>query len=178
MITKKCINCDKIFEVKPYRALSARFCSSRCWTTSSESKEIVSKTQKVRHKNSPIFGKKNPNYRGGSTEEYKLRLVRKSWRLLRKRILKAYGYVCQNCGKETTAFNLHIHHKKPWRMGGSDNLSNLQLLCNKCHPVIEREAFCQEAINKKCISCMGESGDCDIEGCPLLPFSPYNRHRG
>ena len=37
-----------------------------------------------------------------------------------------------------------------------------------------------QAMKAKCYDCngMGESGECDIEGCPLLPFSPYNRHRG
>ena len=38
----------------------------------------------------------------------------------------------------------------------------------------------QEAIKSKCYDCngMGECGECDIAGCPLLPFSPYNRHKG
>ena len=38
----------------------------------------------------------------------------------------------------------------------------------------------QEVIKAKCYDCngMGECGECDIAGCPLLPFSPYNRHKG
>ena len=36
-----------------------------------------------------------------------------------------------------------------------------------------------QAIKAKCYDCngMGEFGDCDMVGCPLLPFSPYNRHK-
>lgn len=173
MITKKCIACGKEFKVKPYRALSARFCSSKCWTTSSESKKIVSKTQIVRHKKNPTIGKNNPNYRGGSTPEYKMRLLRKSWQLLRERMFKLYGYVCQNCGKANTISKLCIHHKRPWRNGGLDEISNLQIICNICHPKVERESIYQEAIIKKCTSCMGDQGKCDQESCPLYFFSPF-----
>ena len=37
-----------------------------------------------------------------------------------------------------------------------------------------------QAIKAKCYDCngMGESGDCDLKGCALYPFSPYNHHKG
>lgn len=33
----------------------------------------------------------------------------------------------------------------------------------------------RKAIRAKCYDCngMGESGDCDVTGCSLLPYSPY-----
>jgi len=33
-----------------------------------------------------------------------------------------------------------------------------------------------QAVKAHCYDCsgMGESGDCDMQGCPLLPFSPFN----
>jgi hypothetical protein len=33
-----------------------------------------------------------------------------------------------------------------------------------------------QAVKAKCYDCsgMGDSGKCDLEGCPLLPFSPYS----
>jgi hypothetical protein len=36
-----------------------------------------------------------------------------------------------------------------------------------------------KAIKAKCYDCsgMGDSGECDLESCPLLPFSPYNSQR-
>jgi len=36
-----------------------------------------------------------------------------------------------------------------------------------------------QAMKAKCYDCngMGESGECDIEGCPLLPFSPFRSRK-
>ena len=36
-----------------------------------------------------------------------------------------------------------------------------------------------QAVKAHCYDCngMGESGDCNQEGCPLLPFSPFNRQK-
>ena len=36
-----------------------------------------------------------------------------------------------------------------------------------------------KAVKAKCYDCSGngDSGDCDLETCPLLPFSPYNRQK-
>ena len=65
MITKICETCGKEFKVKPYRKDTARFCSSVCWTQSKESKTIVSQTQKKRHKENPMNGDKNTNWKGG-----------------------------------------------------------------------------------------------------------------
>jgi len=64
MITKICEACGKEFKVKPYREDTARFCSCRCWTTSQESKGIVSRSVKKRHRISPVVGDKNPNWKG------------------------------------------------------------------------------------------------------------------
>jgi hypothetical protein len=65
MITKKCEACGKRFGVRPYRKDKARFCSIECWTQSSESKAIVSKTQKKRHSENPLLGRKNTHWKGG-----------------------------------------------------------------------------------------------------------------
>ena len=37
----------------------------------------------------------------------------------------------------------------------------------------------QQAIRAQCYDCngMGDSGDCDIETCPLIPFSLFNRQK-
>lgn len=34
------------------------------------------------------------------------------------------------------------------------------------------------AVRAKCYDCdgMGEEGECDIEACPLFPYSPYKKH--
>lgn len=35
----------------------------------------------------------------------------------------------------------------------------------------------RQAIKAKCYECngMGELADCDMEGCPLFPYSPYKQ---
>jgi len=69
MITKICNACGKEFKVKPYRKDTARFCSCRCWTTSQESKKIVSESIKKRHQINPVVGDNNPNWKGGHKKD-------------------------------------------------------------------------------------------------------------
>lgn len=57
-----------------------------------------------------------------------------AWRKLREVVLKRDGYLCQSClkqGRYVTANTVdHIIAKAH---GGSDELSNLQSLCDACH---------------------------------------------
>lgn len=54
------------------------------------------------------------------------------WRLIRERILKRDGYVCQLCGDDERA-RLTVDHIVPRRLGGNDEDSNLQTLCKRCN---------------------------------------------
>jgi 5-methylcytosine-specific restriction endonuclease McrA len=47
------------------------------------------------------------------------------------------GAACRYCG---SADDLVAHHKIPRRYGGLDVLSNLEPVCRRCHPGVEREA--------------------------------------
>ena len=76
MVDMICQACGKKFSVKPYRALTARFCSCSCWTKSNESKSIVSKTTTERMRKNPRKGEENHNW--------KERIVNE----------------CKNCGKD------------------------------------------------------------------------------
>jgi len=40
---------------------------------------------------------------------------------------------CMYCGRRRTKRELHIDHKNPVARGGSNSLSNLQLLCSECN---------------------------------------------
>lgn len=40
---------------------------------------------------------------------------------------------CQICKKKFDTHKLDTHHIKPLRLGGSDSLENLMVLCRKCH---------------------------------------------
>ena len=42
----------------------------------------------------------------------------------------AEGKVCEKCGSN---LKLQIHHKKPLKDGGTNDSSNLMLLCFDCH---------------------------------------------
>src|SRR4029078_3937321 len=47
-----------------------------------------------------------------------------------------FGHRCCYCG---VGDNLHIHHIRPTVLGGTDDLSNLELVCDKCHYDLHRQ---------------------------------------
>ena len=47
------------------------------------------------------------------------------------------GAKCVSCGSRE---DLVAHHRVPRRLGGLDELSNLEPVCRRCHPGVEREA--------------------------------------
>jgi 5-methylcytosine-specific restriction endonuclease McrA len=52
--------------------------------------------------------------------------------LLKEKVAKKHGGVCQRCGENNYAI-LQTHHKKERYRGGKDTLTNLELLCPNCH---------------------------------------------
>ena len=55
------------------------------------------------------------------------------WEDRRQRIINEFN-CCTQCGKcETRSTPLHVHHIIPVSKGGSHRLSNLEVLCEKCH---------------------------------------------
>lgn len=54
---------------------------------------------------------------------------------IRKAIIIRDGCKCMECGKSNC--KLEVHHIKPRRMNGSNTLSNLITLCEKCHQKTE-----------------------------------------
>ncbi len=51
---------------------------------------------------------------------------------LKNSIARKRGGLCERCGEKNYAI-LQIHHKHERHRGGTDNLSNLELLCPNCH---------------------------------------------
>lgn len=54
---------------------------------------------------------------------------------IRKAVIHRDGCKCMECGKSNC--RLEVHHIKPKRLGGSNTLSNLITLCEKCHQKTE-----------------------------------------
>jgi len=64
------------------------------------------------------------------------------WDSLRKRRLKRDNHRCSNCsakGGPSGDAELHVHHIVPRKDGGSDNIENLQTLCEDCHDAIHHK---------------------------------------
>ena len=53
------------------------------------------------------------------------------WDKIRKKALERAGYRCKKCGSDSQ--RLHVHHIKPRKDGGSDEMDNLKVLCPDCH---------------------------------------------
>jgi hypothetical protein len=81
-------------------------------------------------------GEKSPNWKGGITSEYRMRMETLDWRLIREVCLNRDGRRCQVCGE----FNkkLEIHHIVPWRISHDDSLENLMSVCRPCHVSLEK----------------------------------------
>ncbi|MCX7596799.1 MAG: HNH endonuclease [Fischerella sp.] len=56
-----------------------------------------------------------------------------SWREIRSKVLQRDNRKCQVCGKE---YSGQVHHIIPKSKGGTNDLSNLILLCGRCHMLI------------------------------------------
>lgn len=52
------------------------------------------------------------------------------WVERRVAVLERDGHRCTLCG---SMLNLHIHHRRARRSGGTDQMDNLQTLCERCH---------------------------------------------
>lgn len=51
------------------------------------------------------------------------------WRKIREIVIRRDAGTCQRCGQP----GKHVDHIVPRRLGGTDELSNLQLLCVQCN---------------------------------------------
>lgn len=53
--------------------------------------------------------------------------------VLRHEVFKRDGYRCVECGATNKETTLHIDHIIPFSNGGTDELNNLQTLCETCN---------------------------------------------
>ena len=52
---------------------------------------------------------------------------------VRKYVLQRDNYQCQSCGVNKQQASLNVDHIVPLATGGSNDISNLQVLCSKCN---------------------------------------------
>jgi len=52
---------------------------------------------------------------------------------IKKEAFEKANHRCEKCGKQLTIHSCEAHHKTSVNAGGSDCLSNCQILCHKCH---------------------------------------------
>lgn len=112
-----CEYCSKKFYVKPYRAKKARFCSRECSHEHRRNRPFASNPPDMR-------GEKNPNFRNWSATPS-----------VRKNAKRKLGAHCAICDFDIV---VHVHHIIPSSIGGSNDISNLIVLCPNHHEMSDR----------------------------------------
>lgn len=84
--------------------------------------------------------------------------MRRNFKEILEAVRHYLGNQCEYCGKNT---NLHIHHKIPVYLGGTNTLGNFEIVCRTCHAEIHKQwnkisSFYRnssEYTYKKCSTC-------------------------
>lgn len=69
---------------------------------------------------------------GGRESSHRRGYGSANWKKTRMQVIARDGGICKACGEIVTEYH-QIDHIVPKREGGTDELSNLQLLCRPCH---------------------------------------------
>lgn len=120
----ECKFCGKEKWKYPYNIKEGtnQFCSKKCANIFNAKK--LSNDRKG--KGNPMYGKRPWNYIDGKKSHY---YTKAEWQRIAQEIRKRDKFLCQNCGKK----GFIVHHKKPRRWGGTNDPSNLEVLCRQCH---------------------------------------------
>lgn len=129
-IPYKCEKCGKLVE-KPYG--SNRFCSLRCSCSHSISEQ---QKKKISQQVMSYWDKKGRKYR---TPRIPKSILDMSTRTVSK-ILHRAQRGCMLCGWNEALCD--IHHIKPRKEGGTDDNSNLVVVCPNCHRKIHCGKIC------------------------------------
>lgn len=73
--------------------------------------------------------------------EYRAYLNTPLWKSIRRGALVKYGCICARCGESGN----DVHHKTYERVGGSERIEDLEVLCRPCHAA-------HHAVDKVCSS--------------------------
>lgn len=149
-IIKKCLNCQKEFELL-YCRRERKFCCHNCSAEYSKGKSHYWKPKtifKKGHKPSPetrakmsknrkgkggLKGKDNPRWKGIKYKRYIHTTWTKKYKEWRKAVFERDNYTCQKCGK--IGGYIQAHHIKSWAKYKDKRylIENGVCLCVKCH---------------------------------------------
>ena len=68
--------------------------------------------------------------RGSRKMRYERFMASEDWQDIRTVMLDIYNHQCDVCGATE---DLHVHHKTYERFGGDERMTDLQVLCKRCH---------------------------------------------
>ena len=79
-------------------------------------------------------GEKNPSWHGGAGDFYR----GGDWRAQQRLAFKTYGNECYCCKQQTYIGTKNsVHHVIPYRIGKSNAIELLRILCKRCHKIVE-----------------------------------------
>lgn len=131
-----CCACEKPIYRRPYQIASGHpvYCSIKCSSgAQTKSKgcpvcgELMSPRQVTCSRACANVRRAGIKYKTGSR-----RSKVATMKMIKIRLVEERGPLCERCGYDNE-FVLQAHHKIPRAKGGSDDLSNLDLLCPNCH---------------------------------------------
>lgn len=105
------------------------FYRNKRWCQEDKCKDIID--LKIKHKNFIKAKKKKDKgtFRHGVPAE------------LREFVKNRDGFTCRNCFIKNDSLALQVHHIVPVSNGGTDDLSNLILLCYDCHTSVHKTGW-------------------------------------
>lgn len=143
-IPRVCDICDKRFEAYP--SVPGRFCSKRCLGIANGRRHAASfERLTYRCATCNEEGRVSPSSVGRTkfcSRECAATAMRTAsdyrygpdWARQRRKAKVRDQHTCQTCGDIK---NLHVHHKSPYRISGTNALRNLVTLCASCHTTEE-----------------------------------------
>ena len=81
---------------------------------------------------------------GARIRKVDVKQLRKEWKATKAEL--SLGNTCYNCGNTE---GIELHHIVPLRLGGTNKLSNIAVLCHKCHMASHYGRHMNEYKNKR-----------------------------
>lgn len=130
-----CAVCDKKIYRRPLQIASGKiYCSAKCCGSDQRVARVCSICNTIYLGNKRTCSRVCANIARSGMKYDAARLNDRARKgtLLKEKVANKYGGVCMRCGNSNYSI-LQIHHKREKYRGGTDALTNLELLCPNCH---------------------------------------------